>query len=112
MRLQPTGKFDNAAKDYRHITVAPLAAAMGAGIAGVDIARLTDAQFAEIADALWRHKMIYFRDQQISHADQEAFTLRFGAFGTDAYTKGLPDHPSKCAAGDQGSGNAREDDLR
>lgn len=94
MRLQPTGKFDNAAKDYDHISVTPLAAAMGAKISGVDLADLSDAQFAEIEDALFRHKMIYFRDQRISHTDQEAFTLRFGAFGTDAYTTGLPDHPN------------------
>lgn len=94
MRLQPTGKFDNSARAYDHITVAPLAAAMGAKISGVDLSDLTDAQFEDIADALYRHKMIYFRDQRISHSDQEAFTLRFGAFGTDAYTKGLPDHPN------------------
>lgn len=93
MRLQPTGKFDNSARSYRHITVTPLAAAMGARISGVDLSRLSDAAFEEIADALYRHKMIYFRDQRISHADQEAFTLRFGDFGTDAYTKGLADHP-------------------
>ena len=93
MKLQPTGKFDNSAKRYDHIAVTPLAAAMGAKISGVDLAGLTDDQFAEIADALWRHKMIYFRDQKTGHADQEAFTRRFGEFGTDAYTTGLPGHP-------------------
>ncbi|NNE83603.1 MAG: hypothetical protein HKN28_06500 [Alphaproteobacteria bacterium] len=94
MRLQPTGKFDNNAKTYDHIAVTPLAAAMGAAISGVDLSALTDAQFDDIADALYRHKMIYFRDQRMSHGDQEAFTLRFGDFGTDAYTKGLPGHPN------------------
>jgi alpha-ketoglutarate-dependent taurine dioxygenase len=94
MKLQPIGKFDNAAKPYKHIEVTPHAAAMGAEIAGVDIARLTDAQAAEIKDALWRHKMIYFRDQRIGHGDQESFTLRFGEFGTDAYTTGMPGHPN------------------
>jgi len=94
MRLQPTGKFDNSAKPYTHITVTPLAAAMGARISGVDLSNLSDAQFEEIADALYRHKMIYFRDQHFSHTDHEAFTLRFGEFGTDAYTTGLPDHPN------------------
>lgn len=94
MRLQPTGIFDNAARAYTHIDAVPLAAAMGAEIRGVDLAALDDATFAEIADALYRHKMIFFRDQEIGHADQEAFTLRFGPFGKDAYTKGLPDHPN------------------
>ena len=94
MRLQPTGKFDNAARPYAHITATPLAAAMGAEIRGVDLAKLTDAQAEEIKQALWRHKMIYFRDQTIGHAEQEAFTLRFGPFGTDAYTTGMPGHPN------------------
>ncbi len=93
MRLQPVGKFDNAAKDYAQIRVMPHAAAMGAEIGGVDLARLTDVQAAEIKDALWRHKMIYFRDQHLTHDDQEAFTLRFGPFGKDAYTTGMPGHP-------------------
>src|SRR4051812_28067714 len=85
--IHPTGRFDNRAKSYDHIVVEELAAAMGCEIKGVDLARLTDAQFAEIEHALFRHKMIFFRDQQISHADHEAFSLRFGEFAEDAYTK-------------------------
>lgn len=93
MKLHPTGKFDNRAKTYQRITVVPLASAMGAEVQGADLGALDDPTFAEIEDALWRHKMIYFRDQAISHGDQEALTLRFGDFGTDAYTAGTPDHP-------------------
>ncbi|HEY0106943.1 MAG TPA: TauD/TfdA family dioxygenase [Rhizomicrobium sp.] len=92
MLVHPTGKFDNRAREYGHIEARPLAAAMGAEIRGVDLAAITDAQFAEVRDALFRHKMIYFRDQTISHADQEAFSLRFGPFAEDAYTKGVPGH--------------------
>lgn len=94
MIIHPTGKFDNHAAPAKHIKVLPLAAAMGAEIAGVQIAQLNDAQFAEIRTALFRHKMIYFRNQQMDHADQEAFSLRFGAFAEDAYTKGVPGHPN------------------
>jgi taurine dioxygenase len=88
----PSGKFDNAAKAYQHIEAVPLAAAMGAEIRGVDLANLRDEQFEEIEHALFRHKMIYFRDQEISHGDQEAFSLRFGPFAEDAYTKGVEGH--------------------
>jgi len=88
----PSGKFDNAAKAYQHIEAVPLAAAMGAEIRGVDLASLRDEQFEEIEHALFRHKMIYFRDQEISHGDQEAFSLRFGPFAEDAYTKGVEGH--------------------
>jgi taurine dioxygenase len=92
MRLHPTGGFDNSARDYTHITAVPLAAAMGAEIRDVQISGLTDEQFLEIEDALYRHKMIFFRDQDMSHDDQESFTLRFGEFGIDAYTKGSEGH--------------------
>jgi alpha-ketoglutarate-dependent taurine dioxygenase len=92
MLVHPTGKFDNRAKPYSHIEAVPLAAAMGAEIRGADLGNLADRQFAEIRDALFRHKMIYFRDQTITHGDQEAFSLRFGPFAEDAYTKGVPGH--------------------
>jgi alpha-ketoglutarate-dependent taurine dioxygenase len=88
--LHPHGRFDNHARTYRHITALPLAAAMGAEIRGADLARLDDAQFAEIEDALFRHKMIYFRGQHIGHAEHHAFSRRFGPFAEDAYTDGVP----------------------
>ena len=92
MKLHPTGVFDNSAREYETITAVPLAAAMGAEIRDVQIADLTEAQFLEIEDALYRHKMIFLRDQDMSHEDQESFTLRFGDFGIDAYTTGAQGH--------------------
>lgn len=92
MRLHPTGKFDNQAAPTRFIEVRPLAAAMGAEIVGVDAARVTDEQFSEIRAALFRHKMIYLRGQRLTHAEHEAFSLRFGPFAEDAYTSGVPGH--------------------
>jgi alpha-ketoglutarate-dependent taurine dioxygenase len=92
VRLHPTGKFDNHAARYRHIEARPLAAAMGAEICGVDAARVTDEQFQEVRQALFRHKMIYLRQQKLTHDEQEAFSLRFGPFAEDAYTQGVPGH--------------------
>jgi alpha-ketoglutarate-dependent taurine dioxygenase len=92
MRLHPTGKFDNHAAPYKAIEAKPLAAAMGAEVCGVDVRKLTDAQAEEIRHALFRHKMIYFRGQKLTHEDQEAFSLRFGSFAEDAYTQGVPGH--------------------
>jgi taurine dioxygenase len=92
MLVHPTGKFDNHARDYRTITAVPLAAAMGAEIRGADFADMSDEQFAEIRDALFRHKMIYFRDVGLTHDQHEAFSLRFGPFAEDAYTDGIPGH--------------------
>jgi taurine dioxygenase len=90
MYLHPHGRFDNQAREYRHIRALPLAAAMGAEIRGVDLRHVSNAQFGEIEDALFRHKMIYFCDQQIGHAEHHAFSHRFGEFAEDAYTDGVP----------------------
>ena len=92
MLIHPYGQFDNHARAYAHIEARPLAAAMGAEICGVDLAALSDPQFAEIQDALFRHKMIYFRGQDIDHAVHEAFSARFGPFSEDAYTEGSAGH--------------------
>ena len=90
MRLHPTGHFDNHARDYRHLEVRPLAAAMGAEVRGVRVTALDAAAFEELRGALYRHKMLYFRDQALTHADHEAFSARFGDFAEDAYTAGVP----------------------
>jgi taurine dioxygenase len=93
VRVTPSGAFDNHARPYRHIEARPIASAMGAEIVSADVRALTDDGFGEFCDALYRHKMIFVRGQELSHADHESFTRRFGAFGTDAYTKGVDGHP-------------------
>jgi taurine dioxygenase len=92
VRLHPTGGFDNSAAPGGTIEVRPLAAAMGAEICGVDVRRLGEGQFEEVRQALFRHKMIFFRNQKLTHAEQEAFSLGFGPFAEDAYTAGIPGH--------------------
>jgi taurine dioxygenase len=94
VRITPTGGFDNHARSYRNFEVKPIAAAMGAEIVGVDVRNLDSEGFGEFCDALYRHKMVFVRRQQLSHADHESFTMRFGEFGTDAYTKGVEGHPN------------------
>ncbi|WP_428409129.1 TauD/TfdA dioxygenase family protein [Hyphococcus sp.] len=92
MLIHPTGQFANHARNYRTITAHPLAAAMGAEIRGADFAKMSDEQFREIEDALFHHKMIYFRDVDLTHAQHEEFSLRFGEWAEDAYTDGIPGH--------------------
>jgi alpha-ketoglutarate-dependent taurine dioxygenase len=88
--LHPHGKFDNYAKQYSHIEVVPLAAAMGAEIRGLKLGRATAAQIEEIQHALYRHKMVFFRDQHLNHAEHHAFSRQLGEFAQDAYTDGIP----------------------
>lgn len=93
MQFYPPSYYDDQANGYTEIHTVPLASAMGAEIRGAAIGNLSDRQFQEIKSALFRYKMIYFRNQDISVEDQERFTLRFGSFGTDAYTGGMEGHP-------------------
>lgn len=93
VRLSPSGAYDNAARQYACITAHPIAAAMGAEITGPRLSELSDAGFAELQQALWRHKMVFLRDQHLSHAEHEAFARRWGPFAPDAYTQGVPGHP-------------------
>jgi taurine dioxygenase len=63
----------------RALDVTPGANGIGAEVAGVDIASgLTDAQVAEIEQALVDHKVLFFRDQDITSQQQLAFGRRFG----------------------------------
>jgi taurine dioxygenase len=89
MQFYPPGQYDDKTLGFTGIHAVPLASAMGAEIRGVDLALLSEKQFDEIKRALFRFKMIYFRNQTISPAEQEALTLRFGNFGVDAYTRGM-----------------------
>ncbi|MFI6999824.1 TauD/TfdA dioxygenase family protein [Nocardia sp. NPDC050175] len=76
------------------LRITPVAGYIGADIAGVDLREtLTDQQVEQITAALHKHKVLFFRDQHIGHAEQIAFSRRFGAvtpshpYDTDAPTE-------------------------
>jgi taurine dioxygenase len=78
---------------YRRIEVNPIAGALGAEIAGADLANLDDETFQEI-DAAWLdHLVIFFRDQTISPEQQIAFARRFGEIHHHPFLKGMDEHP-------------------
>ena len=58
--------------------VRPIKPAVGAEIAGVDVARLADAEFAAIEEAWYRHSAILIRGQELTDDDLIAFSRRFG----------------------------------
>lgn len=71
----------------------PLAAAMGAELVGPQLSELSDEGLKELKAALFHHKMIFVRQQDMTPETQQALTGRLGEFGTDAYTKGLDGFP-------------------
>jgi taurine dioxygenase len=75
------------------IRVEPAAGALGAEIAGVDLARLGEAEFAAIRDAFHRHGVVFFRDQRLTTAEHKAFSARFGPLAIMPYVKPLDGEP-------------------
>jgi taurine dioxygenase len=64
---------------YRTISLTPVAAKIGARVDGVDLTRpLPEAQAAELHDALMRHLVLFFPDQDLTDEQHIAFASRFG----------------------------------
>ncbi|AUG76497.1 taurine dioxygenase [Kitasatospora sp. MMS16-BH015] len=62
------------------LSVRQVAGRIGAEISGVDLREeLDEATVAEIRQAVLAHRVVFFRDQQIDHAQHVAFGRRFGA---------------------------------
>src|SRR5215510_3765767 len=80
---------------YRHISVSPVAGALGAEISGVDLGSLSDAAFAEIRAALLEHQVVFFRDQELTRDQHKAFGRRFGTLHVHPFLQPLKDegHP-------------------
>lgn len=79
---------------YEMISVEPIAGALGAEIAGVDLAApLPDAAIAEIRKALLEHQVVFFRDQQLTPEQHLAFGRRFGQLQIHDYVEALPNYP-------------------
>jgi taurine dioxygenase len=77
------------------IRVEPLTCTIGAEILDVDLgAAARDADLiAEIRALLLKHKVLFFRDQDISRADHVAFARHFGELEDHPVAGSDPDHP-------------------
>ena len=81
-------------RNYRHIEVKPIAGALGAEIAGVDMSKeLDDEVVGEIRHAWLEHLVIFLRDQTVTPQQQLTFARRFGAPVEYPQLKGLPEAP-------------------
>ena len=61
------------------IAVAPLSPALGAEVSGVDLGLpLGNQIFREIHNALMKHQVLFFRDQEMDHAQHKALGRLFG----------------------------------
>ena len=71
------------------ITYTPLSGAIGAEIHGIDLARASDAEIAEIRQIWLAHNVIFFRGQTLPPADFLALARRFGTPIEYPFVKGI-----------------------
>lgn len=80
--------------DYAGLTVTPVSTMLGAEISGLDLREpLTPEIVAAIRAALLRHKVVFFRDQDISHEDHVRFGRYFGELEGHPVTSHVPGFP-------------------
>ena len=82
--------------DFEKIRVEPVAGALGAVVAGVDLSsELDDATIKEIHAAWLEHQVLFLRDQRIGVEQHKAFGRRFGELHVHPVLQRLKDqgHP-------------------
>ncbi|MBB6251068.1 TauD/TfdA dioxygenase family protein [Nitrospirillum iridis] len=76
------------------LSIRRLQPTIGAEISGVDLTRpLDDATRDAIRAAVLRHKVVFFRDQDITRDQHLAFARQFGPIYTHPTTTGVDHHP-------------------
>ncbi|WP_138845436.1 TauD/TfdA dioxygenase family protein [Rhodococcus pyridinivorans] len=73
----------------------PLTGSIGAELHGVDLAEVArdDERFAELKALLLEHKVLFFRDQEMSRAEHVALAERFGSLEDHPVLGSDPEHP-------------------
>ncbi|MFC7449084.1 TauD/TfdA dioxygenase family protein [Rhodococcus daqingensis] len=73
----------------------PLTCSIGAEVRGVDLADVSrdDRSFAELKSLLLEHKVLFFRDQNMSRAEHVALAERFGPLEDHPVLGSDPEHP-------------------
>ncbi|WP_213306916.1 TauD/TfdA dioxygenase family protein [Paraburkholderia sacchari] len=91
------------------LSVEPIAPSIGVEIGNIDLtAPLDDDQYAALRAALLEHKLLVFRDQDITAEQQVAFARRFGELEVHPVFPHHPDHPELVVLGGDGKIPGRE----
>ena len=93
--MTTTQKISAAAISRQSVKVQPLTCAIGAEIDNVHLgaASRDPALMEEIRSLLLQHKVLFFREQNISRAEHIAFASYFGALENHPVVGSDPDHP-------------------
>jgi taurine dioxygenase len=81
------------AKQYTRISVSPLTGALGAQVSGIQLRDLDDEVMAELHDAWLEHKVLFFRDQELTRDEHVAYGRRWGSLEQHPFTPNEAEHP-------------------
>ena len=70
-----------------------LSGALGAEVNGISLKDSSDKNFKKINELLLEHKVIFFRNQNITTEEHKALARKFGPLENHAYVKGRKNHP-------------------
>ncbi|MDC1279714.1 TauD/TfdA family dioxygenase [Pelagibacteraceae bacterium] len=70
-----------------------LSGALGAEITGINLKDSSKENYKKINSLLLEHKVIFFRNQDITHEEQISLAENWGPLENHAYVKGLDKHP-------------------
>ena len=76
---------------WHHLSVSPIAGALGAEVDGVQLAQLKESPFAEVQAAFLEYQVLFFRDQELTRDQQRAFARRFGTLNIHPFDQPLKD---------------------
>jgi taurine dioxygenase len=77
-----------------NLTISPLSPVIGAAIGGLDLSRpLSLEEAGAIREALLRHHVVFFRDQQLSPEQLKELGRSFGTLNIHPYVRGMTGHP-------------------
>lgn len=90
-------------------TIDPLSPTIGVEIGNIDLReQLDDSQYHELRAALLKHKLLVFRDQDITPAQQVALAQRFGELEVHPVFPHHPEHPELVVLGGDSQVPGRE----
>ena len=78
---------------YNRIRVEPVTGTIGAEISNVDLRDVDDETLAELQQAWLDHKVLFFRDQALTHAQHVAYGRRFGELEVHPFVDNVAEHP-------------------
>jgi len=78
---------------HHGMQIKPIAGSLGAEILGIDLHNIDDSTAKQIRQALLDHKVIFFRDQDLSPKDFLEFSAHFGKPVEYPFVKGIDGYP-------------------